>query len=150
MIFKSQSNLILNYVLIIGILLVFAIAFIVFARRKANIKFMVPVCAVLIAFIAGLIFNSYHYGIKKIVFPIVQGDNEYTARTEIEGYLKWLNSLELEKVEYDSGNDPGMQSGNHGCEDVVYNNGDIESYIHSSDYMLVVKGKEKQLYRIIE
>lgn len=48
------------------------------------------------------------------------------------------------------GNDQGIQSGNRGCEDVVYNNGDIESYIHSSDYMLVVKGKEKQLYRIIE
>lgn len=111
---------------------------------------MIPVCAVLIILIAGWGFNCYHYGVKKIVFPILQGENEYITRTEIEGYFKWLNSLKLEKVEYDIGNDPGMQSGNRGCEDVVYNNGDIESYIHSSDYMLVVKGKEKQLYRIIE
>ena len=85
------------------------------------------------------IFNSYHYGVKKIVFPIIKGDNEYTAKTEIKGYLKWLNSLELQEVEYDIEHDPSMLAGQDGCADVVYNNGadiDIEikaKVIYESD-----------------
>ncbi len=153
MVFKSQSNLILHYALVIGIILLLAAAIILFIRRKTCKKLMIPVFAVLVVLTAACIFNSYHYGVKKIVFPVIKGDNEYTAKTEIKGYLKWLNSLELQEVEYDIEHDPSMLAGQDGCADVVYNNGAVETYIYGAGYLIVRKGEkreEKQLYRIIE
>lgn len=151
MIFKSQNSMVLHYMLIIGIIFLIIIAIILIIRKKTYKKLMIPVCAVLAVLVGACIFNSYHYGIKKIVFPVIKGDNEYTTKTEIKGYLKWLNSLKLQEVEYDMKHDPGMLSGSNGGVDIIYNNGDIECNIYNGvDYLLVIKEGKKKLYHVIK
>lgn len=153
MIFKSQSNMMFNYALIIGMILLLIVVIILYSRGRTGKKFVIPVCLLFIVLIAVWGFHIYNYGIKKVVFPTINGENAYTSKTEIKGYLKWLSSMKLEEVEYDIKHDPGMLSGRNECSDIVYNNGDTEEYIYGADYLLVLKGgkeKEKHLYQVME
>ncbi|MCD7824396.1 MAG: hypothetical protein LUH14_00265 [Clostridiaceae bacterium] len=102
----------------------------------------------LLLFAAFWMFNRYQNGVKKIVFPLIQGDNEYTDAKQIQEHLEWLDSLQLEEVEYDEELDPSLASGNRDCFILVFNSGEEESYLYDTDYLLIEKGDKKQLYRI--
>lgn len=154
LVFKSTKHSIFNKVLLF--LGIFVIVFLIIMVVQKWINKKVILCSGIILILIVLLggWNFYHNGVKKIVFPILAGDNEYVKRKDINRQIKWINSMEYEEIEYSEGLDPGQKSG-EAWEDyfnIVFWDGTEESYVYDGgdpEYVLIIKrDKTTHLYRI--
>lgn len=151
--FKSTKHSIFHKVLIF--LGVFVIVFLIIMTVQKWVHKKGILCGIVVLFIIVLSggWNLYHNGVKKIVFPIMTGDNEYVKRKDINRQIKWINSMEYEEIEYSKSLDPGQKSGGwDNYFDIVFWDGEKESYVYDGEdpeYVLITKrDKTAHLYKI--
>ena len=146
--FTAEINEEIYTALLLCLLVSFVFCVIFFVKgNKTGRNIAVVGCIVLVC---SVVFFCYQFGVRKVSLPLLNGNKVHTAYEEIYSYTSQICEMELKEVDYTKQSDPTQKAGGNDCIEITYYSGKEESYVWDGDYMLVISGSEKKLYKIMK